>query len=99
MFKKLIDDNNAAFTMVEIIEAIFAISIGLILAAIMLPIAFTELGAVEFVPGGVFMTNTGDLTGTGRMWTLLPVLVMVVFIAGLVYSFIGWFGGMENDRR
>ena len=95
MIKKLINNDCAVFTMAEIIEAVFAISIGLILAAIMLPVAFNEIGAVEFNPGGVFMTTTGELTGTGRMWTLLPVLVMVVFIAGLVYGFIGWFGGTK----
>ena len=93
MIKRLINNNCAVFTMAEIIESVFAISIGLILAAVMLPVAFNELGAVEFTPGGVFMTTTGQLTGTGRMWTLLPILVMVVFIAGLVYGFIGWFGG------
>ena len=99
MIKRLIDDDRAAFTLTEVIEVIFTLSIGLILAAVMLPIAFTELGAVDFSPGGVFQTTTGDLTSTGRMWTLLPTLVMVVLIAGLVYAVIGWFGGMEQYRR
>ena len=99
MIKRLINDNAAAFTMTEVIEVVFTLSIGLILAAVMLPIAFTELGAVEFVPGGVFQTTTGGLTSTGRLWTLLPTLVMVVLIAGLVYAVIGWFGGFEQFRR
>ena len=99
MIKRLINNNAAAFTLTEVIEVVFTLSIGLILAAVMLPIAFTELGAVEFAPGGVFQTTTGSLTSTGRLWTLLPTLVMVVLIAGLVYAVIGWFGGMEQFRR
>lgn len=92
--RDFIHDDNGAFTLKEMVEAIIALGVGIILAGILLPIAFQMFGGL---PTNLAGTPTNP-TMLGMIWNYIPVIVVVMLMIGLIFAILGWFGGGEDKR-
>lgn len=94
--RDFIHDDNGAFTLKEMVEAIIALGVGIILAGILLPIAFQMFGGL---PENLSRDAiTGQPTLLATIWGYIPVIVVVMLMIGLIFAILGWFGGEENER-
>jgi|GEM_PF-3280271 len=90
---KLIKNEDAAFTIKEMVEAVVAIGIGIILAGILFPIAFQMFGGLPESLAGTEMNPTL----LGMIWGYIPIIVIVMFMIGLIFAILGWFGNDKDD--
>ena len=94
MIKRLIKNDNAAFTLKEMIEGVLTLGVGIILVAILMPIAFQIFGGL---PASVAIDPiTGNPTMTAIIWGYIPTITVLMILIGLVYAIIGWTGGMRG---
>lgn len=91
---RLRHNDVAAFTLQEMVEGVVAIGVGIILAGILLPIAFQMFGGLPENLAG----NPANPTMLGVLWNYIPVITVVMLMIGLIFAILGWFGGRENRR-
>lgn len=90
---RLRHDETATFTLKEMVEAVVAIGIGIILAGILFPIAFQMFGGLPESLAGTEMNPTL----LGMIWGYIPIIVIVMFMIGLIFAILGWFGNDKDD--
>ena len=87
-------DDEGAFTLKEMIEGVLTLGVGIILMAIIMPIAFQMFGGL---PASVAIDPiTGNPTMTAIIWGYIPTIAVLVLLIGLVYAIIGWTGGIRG---
>lgn len=91
--RDFIHDDNGAFTLKEMVEAVVALGVGIILAGILLPIAFQMFGGL---PENLAVGPDMQPTLLATIWGYIPVIVVVMLMIGLIVAIIGWFGGGEE---
>ena len=91
---RLRHNETAAFTLNEMVEGVVAIAVGIILAGVLLPIAFQMFGGLPENLAG----NPANPTMLGMLWGYIPIIVVVMLMIGLIFAILGWFGGGENKR-
>jgi ABC-type antimicrobial peptide transport system permease subunit len=97
MFKRFIKDDNGAFTLEEMIESVLTFGIGIILIAILIPIAFEMFGGL---PTNVAVNPaTGEPTMVATIWGYIPTIVVIMILIGVIYAVLGWLGGKEGEKR
>jgi hypothetical protein len=97
MFKRFIKDDNGAFTLQEMIESVLTLAIGIILVAILIPLAFEMF---EGLPTNVAVNPvTGEPTMVATIWGYIPTLVVIMILIGAIYAVLGWLGGKEGEKK
>ena len=94
IFNSLLSDDGGAFTLKEMVEGVLTLGIGIILIAIIMPIAFQIFGGLP--PGVAIDPLTGNPTTTAIIWGYIPTIAVLMLVVGLIYAIIGWTGGMRG---
>jgi hypothetical protein len=97
MFKRFIKDDNGAFTLKEMIESVLTLAIGVILVAILIPLAFEMF---EGLPANVAVNSvTGEPTLVATIWGYIPTFVVIMILMGVIYAMLGWLGGKKGEEE
>jgi hypothetical protein len=97
MFKRFIKDDNGAFTLQEMIESVLTLAIGIILVAILIPLAFDMFGGL---PESVAIDPvTREPTMVATIWGYIPTLVVIMLLIGVIYVMLGWVGGKKGEEE
>ena len=94
MLTSLLSDDKGAFTLKEMIEGVLTLGVGIILMAIIMPIAFQIFGGL---PANVAIDPiTGNPTMTAIIWGYIPTIAVLMILVGLIYAIMGWLGGIRG---
>ena len=90
----LLTDDRGAFTLKEMVEGVLTLGIGIILIAIIMPIAFQMFGGLP--PSVAIDPLTGNPTTTAIIWAYIPTIAVLMLVIGIIYAIMGWTGGLRG---